>query len=89
VIPTGDEIRPVGSELGAGDLPDTNSVMLAAQAEAAGCEAHRFEITPDVPEEIGAAVRAAAARSDLVVVIAGTRPLWWRRSGRSPCTGSP
>ncbi len=72
VIPTGDEIRPVGSELGAGDLPDTNSVMLAAQAEAAGCEAHRFEITPDVPEQIGAAVRAAAARSDLVVVIAGS-----------------
>ena len=44
VIPTGDEIRPVGSELGEGDLPDTNSVMLAAQARAAGCEAHRFEV---------------------------------------------
>ena len=72
VIPTGDEIRPVGSELGAGQLPDTNSVMLAAQAEAAGCEAHRFEVTPDVPDEIAAAVRAAAARSDLVIVIAGS-----------------
>src|SRR5215207_10491823 len=72
VIPTGDEIRPVGSELGEGQLPDTNSVMLAAQAEAAGCEAHRFEMTPDVPDEIAAAVRAAAARSDLVVVIAGS-----------------
>jgi putative molybdopterin biosynthesis protein len=72
VIPTGDEIRPVGSELGEGELPDTNSVMLAAQAEAAGCEAHRFEITPDLPEEIAAAVRAAAARSDLVIVIAGS-----------------
>ena len=72
VIPTGDEIRPVGSELGAGELPDTNSVMLAAQAEAAGCEAHRFEVAPDVPDEIAAAVRAAAARSDLVVVIAGS-----------------
>jgi putative molybdopterin biosynthesis protein len=72
VIPTGDEMRPVGSELAEGDLPDTNSVMLAAQAEAAGCEAHRFEITPDVPEQIGAAVRAAAARSDLMVVIAGS-----------------
>src|SRR5215207_9343043 len=72
VIPTGDEIRPVGSELGEGQLPDTNSVMLAAQAEAAGCEAHRFEVTPDVPDEIAAAVRAAAARSDLVVVIAGS-----------------
>src|SRR6185312_11018200 len=49
-----------------------NSVMLAAQAEAAGCEAHRFEITPDDPGQIAAAVRAAAARSDLVVVIAGS-----------------
>jgi molybdopterin molybdotransferase/putative molybdopterin biosynthesis protein len=72
VIPTGDEIRPVGSELAEGDLPDTNSVMLAAQAEAVGCEAHRFEITPDVPERIAEAVRAAAARSDLVIVIAGS-----------------
>jgi putative molybdopterin biosynthesis protein len=72
VIPTGDEIRPVGAELGDGELPDTNSVMLAAQAEAAGCEAHRFEIAPDVPEQIAEAVRAAAARSDLVIVIAGS-----------------
>jgi putative molybdopterin biosynthesis protein len=72
VIPTGDEIRPVGSELGEGQLPDTNSVMLAAQAEAIGCEAHRFEVTPDIPDEIAAAVRTAAARSDLVIVIAGS-----------------
>jgi molybdopterin molybdotransferase/putative molybdopterin biosynthesis protein len=72
VIPTGDEIRPVGSELRPGELPDTNSVMLAAQVEAAGCEAHRFEVTPDDPDQIAAAVRAAAARSDLVIVIAGS-----------------
>src|SRR5918994_2105164 len=72
VIPTGDEIRPIGSELGTGELPDTNSLMVAAQAEAAGCEAHRFEVVPDEPSEIAAAVRAAAARSDLVVVIAGS-----------------
>jgi len=72
VIPTGDELRPIGSELAEGELPDTNSVMLAAQAEQAGCEAHRFEIVPDVPEQIVAAVRAAAARSDLVIVIAGS-----------------
>ena len=72
VIPTGDEIRPVGSELGEGELPDTNSVMLAAQAEHVGCEAHGFEITPDVPDQIAAAIRAAAARSDLVIVIAGS-----------------
>jgi putative molybdopterin biosynthesis protein len=72
VIPTGDELRPIGSELAEGELPDTNSMMLAAQAEEAGCEAHRFEIAPDVPEQIVAAVRTAAARSDLVIVIAGS-----------------
>jgi putative molybdopterin biosynthesis protein len=72
VIPTGDEMRPVGSELREGELPDTNSVMLAAQAEAIGCEAHRFEVTPDIPDEIAAAVRTAAAKSDLVIVIAGS-----------------
>jgi putative molybdopterin biosynthesis protein len=72
VIPTGDEIRPVGSELRTGELPDTNSVMLAAQAEAAGSEAHRFEVVADNADEIAEAVRAAAARSDLVIVIAGS-----------------
>jgi putative molybdopterin biosynthesis protein len=72
VIPTGDEIRPVGSELREGELPDTNSLMLAAQAEQQGCEVRRHEIVPDVPEQIVAAVRAAAADADLVIVIAGS-----------------
>ncbi len=72
VIPTGDEMRPVGAELRTGELPDTNSLMVAAQAEEVGCEAHRFEVMPDEPSEIAAAVRAAAARSDLVIVIAGS-----------------
>jgi putative molybdopterin biosynthesis protein len=72
VIPTGDEIRPIGSELRQGELPDTNSVMVAAQAEAVGCEAHRFEVVPDEPDQIAEAIRAAAARSDLVIVIAGS-----------------
>jgi putative molybdopterin biosynthesis protein len=72
VIPTGDEIRPVGSQLGEGELPDTNSVMLAAQAEAAGCEARRFDVVPDLAEQIAAAVREAATEADLVIVIAGS-----------------
>src|SRR5215218_6438399 len=72
VIPTGDEIRPVGSELATGELPDTNSLMLAAQAEAVGAEVRRYEVVPDVPEQIAAAVREAAAEADLVIVIAGS-----------------
>jgi putative molybdopterin biosynthesis protein len=72
VIPTGDEIRPIGAELKAGDLPDTNSLMLAAQAGDAGCAVVRHDIVPDDPERIVAAVREAAAEADLVIVIAGS-----------------
>jgi putative molybdopterin biosynthesis protein len=72
VIPTGDEIRPIGAELGPGELPDTNSPMLAAQAAEAGCEVARHEVVPDDPARIVAAVRDAAEEADLVVVIAGS-----------------
>src|SRR3954451_2387260 len=67
-IPTGDEIRPVGTPPAAGEILDTNSLMLAAQAEAAGCAAWRSEIVPDDPDTIAAAVRDAATRADLVVI---------------------
>ena len=72
VIPTGDEIRPVGVELQPGELPDTNSLMLAAQAAEAGCEVVRHEVVPDDLERIVEAVRGAAAAADLVIVIAGS-----------------
>jgi putative molybdopterin biosynthesis protein len=72
VLPTGDEIRPVGSDVGPGEILDTNSLMLAAQAEQAGCEARRLAIEPDDPERIAAAVRGAAAGADLVIVVAGS-----------------
>ena len=49
VIPTGDEIRPVGAELQPGELPDTNSLMLAAQAREAGCEARVLPSRPRRP----------------------------------------
>src|SRR3954447_22547877 len=52
VLPTGDEIRPVGTDPAPGVILDTNSLMLAAQAEAAGCEAWRSGILPDDPDTI-------------------------------------
>jgi putative molybdopterin biosynthesis protein len=72
VIPTGDEIRPLGAELAPGDILDTNSLMLAAQAREAGCVAAVTGIVPDDPDAITAAVRAAAAGADLVLLIAGS-----------------
>ncbi|HET9737180.1 MAG TPA: molybdopterin biosynthesis protein [Solirubrobacteraceae bacterium] len=72
VIPTGDEVRPVGTAVGPGEVLDTNSLMLAAQAREAGCLAVTMAIEPDDPDKIAAAVRAAAVRSDLVIVVAGS-----------------
>jgi putative molybdopterin biosynthesis protein len=71
VLPTGDEIRPLGIEPGIGEILDTNSLMLAGQAGEHGCEVLSLPIEPDDPERIAAAVAAAAQRADLVVIIAG------------------
>jgi putative molybdopterin biosynthesis protein len=72
VIPTGDELRPLGAEPAPGELVDTNSLMLAAQAREAGSTAETLAIVPDDPERIGAALRDAARRADLVIVVAGS-----------------
>jgi putative molybdopterin biosynthesis protein len=72
IIPTGDEIRPVGTALAPGEIADTNSMMLAAQAAEVGCETRTTGIVADDPELIAAAVREAAADADLVVLIAGS-----------------
>jgi putative molybdopterin biosynthesis protein len=78
VLPTGDEIRPVGAVTGPGEILDTNSLMIAGQLRALGCEARVLPIAPDDPARIAAAVRAAAGGTgesdrgaDLVVLIAG------------------
>ncbi|MSO58278.1 MAG: molybdopterin biosynthesis protein [Thermoleophilia bacterium] len=72
VLPTGDEVVPLGVVPGPGELLDTNSLMLTAQAEEAGCEAVALPIAPDDPERIAAALRGACVIADLVLVIAGS-----------------
>jgi putative molybdopterin biosynthesis protein len=72
IVPTGDEIRPLGTTLHRGEIPDTNSLMLAGQAREAGCETVTLAIVPDDPDRIAVALREAAARSDLAIVVAGS-----------------
>jgi putative molybdopterin biosynthesis protein len=72
ILPTGDEVRPIGTEPGPGEILDTNSLMLAAQARESGCEARCLPIEPDDPERIAAVVTKAAADCDLLIVIAGS-----------------
>jgi len=72
ILPTGDEVRPIGTQTGPGEILDTNSLMLAEQAREAGCEARCLPIEPDDPERITAVVEKAAAECDLLIVIAGS-----------------
>ncbi len=72
ILPTGDEMRPVGSELAPGELLETNSLMLAGQARELGCEVIQLPIEPDDEARITHAIRNAVARCDLLIVIAGS-----------------
>jgi len=72
ILPTGDEMRPIGSTLAPGELLDTNSLMLAAQAKELGCETLMLAIEPDDQARIAEAIREAVTRCDLLIVIAGS-----------------
>ncbi|HET7244755.1 MAG TPA: molybdopterin molybdotransferase MoeA [Streptosporangiaceae bacterium] len=72
IIPTGDEIRPVGSVLGPGDVTDSNSLLLASRAEETGARALVSDVQPDEPGALAAELRRAALAADIVLVIAGS-----------------
>jgi putative molybdopterin biosynthesis protein len=72
VLPTGDEVRPIGAQTGPGEILDTNSLMLATQAREAGAVAHCLPIERDDPASLAAAVRAAVAGCDLLIIVAGS-----------------
>jgi putative molybdopterin biosynthesis protein len=61
IIPSGDEIRPVGAVLGPGEYTDSNSVMLSALAVRAGAVPAVTSVQPDDPDVLAAAAREAGA----------------------------
>jgi putative molybdopterin biosynthesis protein len=72
ILPTGDELRPADASLAPGELADTNSLMLDGQVREADCDARRWPILPDDPDRLAAALVAAAAQADVVLLVAGT-----------------
>jgi len=72
IIPTGDEIRPVGSALGPGDITDSNSLLLASRASETGARTLVSDVQPDDPDAIAGEIRRAALGADIVLVIAGS-----------------
>ncbi len=72
IIPTGDEIRPLGSTARPGEILDTNSLMLAARCRQLGAVPMLSGIQPDDPDALAAEIRRRAHDADLVLIIAGS-----------------
>lgn len=72
IIPTGDEIRPLGSALGPGEVTDSNSLLLASRAGETGARPLVSDVQPDDPDVIAREIRRAALAADIVLVIAGS-----------------
>ena len=71
VLPTGEEVAEVGSELKPGQIYDINSHTIAAVARASGCRPLKLGVASDTPDELKAAL-ARALESDLVVISGGS-----------------
>ena len=71
VLPTGEEVAEVGSELKPGQIYDINSHTIAAVARASGCRPLQLGIASDTPDELKAAL-ARTLESDLVVISGGS-----------------
>jgi putative molybdopterin biosynthesis protein len=72
VIPTGDEIQPIGSAPRPDGVVDCNSLMLALRAAEAGAAPVVSAVQPDEPGVLAAELLRAALSADLVLVIAGS-----------------
>jgi putative molybdopterin biosynthesis protein len=72
IIPTGDEIVPIGAATFKGQIIEFNSILIAAQVNEWGGVARRYPVVRDDPGLICRQVTKAAAECDLVLVNAGS-----------------
>ena len=72
IIPTGDELIPVGELPENGKIIEFNSHMLGAALMEAGCEAKAYGIVKDRPEYLKAALLKAVSENDIVLINAGS-----------------
>ena len=72
IIPTGNELVPVGAEVQAGDIVEFNSLILSGLLEEWGAAPRVFEPAPDVFLAIRDAAMAALNEHDLVIINAGS-----------------
>lgn len=71
VIATGDELVPPGSPVGRGQIPESNSLLLASLARAAGAEVIVQTTVGDVDDDLRRALDEAAARGADAIITSG------------------
>ncbi len=72
VVSTGDEIVPVTAAPPPGQIRDINAHSIAALVRTAGGEAETFDIVPDDPALLRAALEKALASADVVALSGGS-----------------
>jgi molybdopterin molybdotransferase len=72
IISTGNELVPVGTFPGEGQVRDANSSLCGGFVQEYGCEAYYFGIIPDTPENLQIALSDAVARCDMVLLSGGS-----------------
>ncbi len=68
---TGDELRPLGSDLGPGQIYDSNRYTLHAMLQRLGCEILDLGRVADDPGQLKQALHSAAAMADMVITTGG------------------
>jgi len=69
VIATGAELAPPQADPGAGGIHESNSDMVAALAETAGCDVRHVEVCSDEPADLRALLEALDADPDVDLVV--------------------
>lgn len=71
VMSTGSELVEPGEPIAGGKIPDSNSFMLSAAAQASGATAYRIGFVPDEPVELMSTIEDQLIRADLVITTGG------------------
>jgi len=71
VMSTGSELVEPGEPIAGGKIPDSNSFMLAAAANAAGATAYRIGFVPDEPKTLITTIEDQLIRADMVITTGG------------------
>jgi molybdopterin molybdotransferase len=71
IVPTGDELVPLGIAPGAGQIVESNGWALAAQVREAGGLPRLYPIAADRPDELGRALAEALTSADVLLTSGG------------------